>query len=63
VSFALEVALDHLGGGKILNGKIARPNHVHFEFQFSRGSKIFFLLAPSSIGFFYCGEDYLWKCH
>jgi predicted ATPase len=31
----LEVALDHLGGAKILNGKIARPAGVNFEFEFS----------------------------
>jgi len=29
VSFALEVALDRLGGAKILDGKMARPNRVH----------------------------------
>jgi predicted ATPase len=31
----LEVALDHLGGAKILNGKIARPAGVNFDFEFS----------------------------
>jgi predicted ATP-binding protein involved in virulence len=36
----LEIALDRLGGAKILDGKMARPNRVHFEFQFSQTKEI-----------------------
>ncbi len=31
----LEVALDHFGGAKILDGTIARPAYVNFDFEFS----------------------------
>jgi len=36
----LEVAVDHLGGTKILNSKIAPPASVHFEFEFSQTDMI-----------------------
>ncbi len=32
----LEVALEHLGGAKILDGKITRPARVNFEFEFNK---------------------------
>lgn len=32
----LEIAVDHLGGSKILNSKIARPANVHFAFELSQ---------------------------